>query len=194
MRGRLPKKLFWSLFKSSASFQLWQSTPSCFTSISTTFLNNILRKYFPRNLWAVRYMSQTASDCFDQNWAKSGPLLFVIIEILNVMERHGCKNFLSVLFSYAFYNYVERHIVQCIDVTGHRENKQIFLVQLLWKTPTGPPPLHNASSRGRPTEASWTWGTGDCLLISYVGLKSSIALCSSKNVMSCHVIHPNKYW
>ena len=36
-----------------AKFQLFQSWPSCFSTISTTFLRNIWRKYFPLDLWAV---------------------------------------------------------------------------------------------------------------------------------------------
>ena len=42
---------------------------------------------FPLDIWAVFHLSQTASDGFDQNWAKSGNLLFVILEILNALDR-----------------------------------------------------------------------------------------------------------
>ena len=45
------------------------------------------RKYFPLNLWAVFHLSQTASYGFDQNRAKFGPLLFVILDIRNAMVR-----------------------------------------------------------------------------------------------------------
>ena len=46
-----------------------------------------LTEIFSLNLWSVFQLSQTASDGFDWNWVKSGPLLFVIFQILNAMDR-----------------------------------------------------------------------------------------------------------
>ena len=58
-----------------------------FSPIITTFFTKIGRKCYPMNLWAVFNLSQTASYGCDQNWAKFGPLLFVILEILNAIDR-----------------------------------------------------------------------------------------------------------
>ena len=54
---------------------------------STPFFTNVLQKYFSINSWSVFHLPQTALDGFDQNWAKSGPLLFVTLEIIYTMDR-----------------------------------------------------------------------------------------------------------
>ena len=86
MKGATDKKV---VLKSSeeqrligfwAKFWLNQSCPSFFSTISTTFMTNIWQ-----NLWEVFHLSQVALDGFDQNLAKSVPLLFVILAILNAI-------------------------------------------------------------------------------------------------------------
>ena len=73
-------------FHVCAKFKLCLSAASCLSPITTTFLT-MERKYFPPNILAVFHLSQTASYGFDQNRAKFGPKLFVILEILNAMVR-----------------------------------------------------------------------------------------------------------
>ena len=48
---------------------------------------HIFDKYL-KEIFVPEYLgSFSPSDGFDQNWANSGPLLFVILEILNAMDR-----------------------------------------------------------------------------------------------------------
>ena len=90
MKGATAKNVLKSFQKQDliglfANFHIWQSPPSFFSSISTTFWQKS-KKTFSMNLWAVSLLSQTASDGFDQNWAKSGPLFFLTLEILYALD------------------------------------------------------------------------------------------------------------
>ena len=46
-----------------------------------------LTKKISLSLLAVSHLFQTASDGFDQNWAKSEPLIFLTLEIFHAMDR-----------------------------------------------------------------------------------------------------------
>ena len=63
------------------------ATPFMFFVHKYLIFDKYLTEIFSLNLWSVFQLSQTASDGFDWNWVKSGPLLFVIFQILNAMDR-----------------------------------------------------------------------------------------------------------
>ena len=63
------------------------ATPFMFFVHKYLIFDKYLPEIFSMNLWSVFQLSQTASDGFDWNWVKSGPLLFVIFQILNAMDR-----------------------------------------------------------------------------------------------------------
>ena len=73
----------WSLCKISTL----TATPFMFFVHKYLIFDKYLTEIFSLNLWSVFQLSQTASDGFDWNWVKSGPLLFVIFQILNAMDR-----------------------------------------------------------------------------------------------------------
>ena len=73
----------WPLCKSSTL----AVTPFMFFVHKYHFVDKYLTNIFSLNLWPVSYLSQAASDGFNQNWTKSGPFLFVVLEIINAMDR-----------------------------------------------------------------------------------------------------------
>ena len=103
----------WHIWKITFTFDMYLGTSSKEATaakepleISTGWWNDVLQIFgtrwmlcqcFPESLGSFLPVPKT-SDGFIQNWAKSGPLLFVISEILNAMNRpivqwiHNCKH------------------------------------------------------------------------------------------------------
>ena len=70
--------------------KIWSSAfrpPFKFLVHKYHIFDKYLTKIFSLNLWVVFHLSKTALEGFDQNWAISGPLLCVILGILNAMDR-----------------------------------------------------------------------------------------------------------
>ena len=51
-------------------------------------LTNSIWKYFSLKFWTLFDLRELKFSNLSQNWAKSANLLFVILEILNAMDRH----------------------------------------------------------------------------------------------------------
>ena len=68
-------------------FSIFTVTPFMFVVPMYHIFDKYLTKIFSMKLWTVFHLSQTASDGFNQNWAKLRPLLFVILEIFKTMDR-----------------------------------------------------------------------------------------------------------
>ena len=65
-----------------AEFEVCQTPATGFLPIDTTFLANIWCKYFSSNIWTVVHQSKLKLSDLDQNWAKTGHLLFKTFESL----------------------------------------------------------------------------------------------------------------
>ena len=65
-----------------AEFEVCQTPGTGFLPIDTTFLANIWCKYFSSNIWTVVHQSKLKLSDLDQNWAKTGHLLFKTFESL----------------------------------------------------------------------------------------------------------------
>ena len=77
------------------------ATPFMFFVHKYLIFDKYLTEIFSLNLWSVFQLSQTASDGFDWNWVKSGPLLFVIFQILNAMDRPIVQWGVGILYIYS---------------------------------------------------------------------------------------------
>ena len=91
-RGQLSKSYFEVFSRAGSDWPLCKistltATPFMFFVHKYLIFDKYLTEIFSLNLWSVFQLSQTASDGFDWNWVKSGPLLFVIFQILNAMDR-----------------------------------------------------------------------------------------------------------
>ena len=84
--GPGPKCYFLGFFRAPQNLFVcqisrWSDTPFRFLPIYTQFLANMWRKYFSFNIWTVVYQSELELSDFDQNWAKTRPLLLKTLEL-----------------------------------------------------------------------------------------------------------------
>ena len=71
----------------SKNFNLDRPPPLHFLSITQNFLTNIICQYFSFNIWVVYDHLELHWCIFDQNWAKSKPWHFQLLQILNATDR-----------------------------------------------------------------------------------------------------------